>query len=117
MKRKKRRTKPDWESVDWTRSSTDLAIEFGVDVAEVSRARRRLAPETLGKTRRVWATWFRDLDWSKRTSQLSRETGKSSCLVSLMRRAHAPHTLRPCRSHGPRRNQPAPETESDGLPG
>lgn len=48
-----RRTAADvnWEIVDWTMSTGDIAREVSLPKVAVSRMRRLLAPETLGKTR------------------------------------------------------------------
>lgn len=39
----------DWDRMDWSRTSTEIAAAYGVSICTVSRRRRRHAPETLSR--------------------------------------------------------------------
>jgi hypothetical protein len=89
----------DWSSVDWKKANCDLARKHGVTAATVSVARKRHAPDTVGKREGLtilgtqksfdWSS----VDWDRPNCQLSREMGTARSTVSVARKKHAPETV------------------------
>lgn len=74
-------SKIDWESVDWTMRSSDIARLLNVTIDTVSRRRSQLASDTLLHQFRDW----HNVDWSKTNKQLAIELGKSYNTVAKHR--------------------------------
>lgn len=74
-------SKIDWESVDWSMRSIDIARLLDVTIDTVSRRRKQLARDTLSPQFRSW----QNVDWSKTNKQLAIELGKSYNTVAKHR--------------------------------
>lgn len=86
----------DWSSVDWSLSTLKIAEQAGLSASSVSRARRRLAPETLRvipSASRAKIDWSQ-IDWTLGTIEIACMTGKQLSAVSEARRRFAPETMR-----------------------
>ena len=86
----------DWSSVDWSLSTLKIAEQAGLSASSVSRARRRLAPETLRvipAASRAKIDWSQ-IDWTLGTIEIACMTGKQLSAVSEARRRFAPETMR-----------------------
>lgn len=86
----KRRRGPtiDWSRVDWSLPTSDIARQLGVRCPTVSKARRRLAPQTVHQTP-DWAT----VDWSMPTATIAAVMRTSRSAAVEARRTYAPQTL------------------------
>lgn len=84
-----------WESVDWSKSTTQIARDLNCGITEVSRRRRMDAPTTIGQLpdRGTRIMDWRKVDFNMSTSELSRLYGVTPQAVSVARRRHAAHTL------------------------
>ena len=81
---------------DWSRSTTDLAREFGVTDAAVSSARGKYAPETKHVWRRVPMAWTEGIDWeAMNNKEIADLVPKSIGAIAYMRKKYAPHTVKP----------------------
>ncbi len=84
--------KTNWNIIDWSRSTSEIAAALKCHESEVSRARRKHAPATVSASgKRV--SW-EGVDWSKRTTEIAAELGVNITTVSNARGRYAPETLR-----------------------
>ena len=80
----------DWDKVDWSKPTQQIATELNTNPSYVSGKRRKYAPETIGKTRdSVWPK----VDWNKRNVDIAKEIGATQALVATQRRKYAPETV------------------------
>jgi hypothetical protein len=83
----------NWERVDWAQSTMDIAKALGVARSSVAMARRKMAPETIGKTMPHKKYDWKGQDWRMSNSEIARALGSSDAYVSAMRRQWAPGTM------------------------
>lgn len=93
-----KRNSERWRNVDWTRSSKDIAAEFGVVSSVVSEMRAKYAPDT---RKFSWSKakislskkydWTQ-IDWSKSNSKIAEELGVAPSTVRKARRFYAKQT-------------------------
>lgn len=82
--------KYDWESVDWSKRTVDIAVALGTSITVVTAARKRYAPETVRRrTNVLWHT----VDWHKDDDTLVNELGCLKATVIHARRLRAPETV------------------------
>jgi len=77
----------DWNSVDWSKNTREIARSLNVSEGTVWNYRRLYAPDTIKKLNFDWG----DVDWSKTNQEISLEFGIAD--VSGARRLHAPQTV------------------------
>ena len=90
-----KRTFHDWSKVDWSKPTSVIAHELGVNQSHVSKARMMHAPKTMGqnsKTAPKGVDWS-SIDWSKRTAAIAHELGVSTSTVTIQRHRYAPETI------------------------
>lgn len=77
-----RRAGLKWQTVDWEKSTKQLAQEMKVNPSLVSLWRRKLAPHTarrekIAAERAAKPKWWLSADWSKSDVEIARDHGKS----------------------------------------
>lgn len=85
----------DWESVDWSRPTTEIARKMRSSVSTVSQMRNRYAPETMERRKPTATVDWAAVDWRRPTADLAASLRMADSYVSTMRRRYAPETVRP----------------------
>jgi hypothetical protein len=88
----------NWERVDWSQSTLDIAKALGVARSSVAMARRKMAPETIGKNMPHRKFDWKTQDWRMSNGEIARALGTSETYVSSMRKQWAPGTMHHVRS-------------------
>jgi DNA-binding CsgD family transcriptional regulator len=83
----------DFSSMDWSKSSIELAKENGLSVETFKRQRRRHAPETVKPAAKIidWSI----VDWSKTSREIAHDLSVPKSTVTQARHIYAPDTVVP----------------------
>lgn len=71
----------DWTAVDWAMSDKSISEKMGVSVSNVWAARRKHAPETLGRSPSIYA----GTDWGRSDAEIAAERGVTVQSVNKQR--------------------------------
>lgn len=91
------RSKYNWKVINWNLPNHEIASELGCCHTQVSRARKKHAPETIGEFRstgrKVVIDWS-NADWLKSGRVLARQYKVDRMTVYANRRKFAPETIK-----------------------
>ena len=84
----------NWDAVDWKRPNRDIMRELNLPRATVTAARKRYAPNTVGKVRApVGKVAWQSVDWNRPTRDIAIEQGVGPASVGWARKRYAPETV------------------------
>jgi hypothetical protein len=88
----------DWSQVDWSKTTGELAQEFGMRDTSISILRRKHAPHTVNrdksKSRIKYHVDWTKVQWTKRNVDLAGELKVPVGTVQQKRRKLAPDTIK-----------------------